>query len=193
MNCNRRVLRSLILLAIVQLAQQYCYYMKLLSFSSWDTPTYKLEMKLHERNNSMSSVTTVLEDVPVPQWHLIFIQNPSKRRNGMRSDTVRTIYNSTIKTCDFWKYIRRVNAWNNAAKLIISGGGSNMSLDCPLKRGIYTMNVIQVPPDTSILKFMYQPNAIYTVIGTVYSLNPKNGSRKAMCHYEVNCTIIKHC
>ncbi|XP_023176369.1 uncharacterized protein LOC111603127 [Drosophila hydei] len=167
--------------------------MKPLNFSSWDTPNYRLFMKLHIRNNSLSSVTIVHKEVAIPIWHLVILQNPNKRRNGIRSDMARTIYNSSIKTCEFWKYIRRVTAWNNAAKLILSGGGSNMSLDCPLKRGTYMMNIIQVPPDTSILKFMYQPNAIYSVIGTVYSLNPKNSSKEAICHYEVNTTILKNC
>lgn len=77
---------------------------------------------------------------------------------------------------------------------MLSGAGSNMSLACPLKTGIYVMNAIQVPPDTALLKFMYQPNTLYTVQGTVYSLNPKDGvTRHAICHYEVNATIFKTC
>lgn len=168
--------------------------MKPLNFSSWDTPNYGLTMKLFDRNNSMSSVTTVRKDVPIPLWHLLLMQHPGKRRATMRTEQPRILYNSTMKTCEFWKYIRRVNAWNNAAKQMLSGAGSNMSLACPLKTGIYVMNAIQVPPDTALLKFMYQPNTLYTVQGTVYSLSPKDGvTRHAICHYEVNATIFKTC
>ncbi|EDW58174.1 uncharacterized protein [Drosophila virilis] len=193
MNYKRRVLQTLTMLALVQLAKQYCYLMKPLNFSTWDTPKYRLVMKLHERNNSLSSITYVHQDVAIPLWHLVLVQHPSKRRGALRLDPPRTLYNATVKTCDFWKYIRRVSAWNTAAKLMLSGGGSNMSLACPLKQGIYVMNIIQVPPDTSILKFMYQANTVYTVHGTVYSLNPKDGIKKAICYYEVNATISKHC
>ncbi|KAH8294572.1 hypothetical protein KR044_011135 [Drosophila immigrans] len=168
--------------------------MKPLNFSLWDTPNYGLVMKLHERNNSLSSVTTVRKEVAIPMWHLVLLQHPSKRRNNNRVEMPRTLYNSSVKTCEFWKYIRRVNAWHNAAKLMLSGAGSNMSLACPLKPGVYTMNVIQMPPDTTILKFMYQPNTIYSIHGTVYSLNPKDSKiRHPVCHYEVNTTIHKTC
>ncbi|KAH8397491.1 hypothetical protein KR222_007920, partial [Zaprionus bogoriensis] len=168
--------------------------MKPLNFTMWDTPDYRLVMKLYDKNNSMSSVTTVHKDVPIPLWHLLLMQHPSRRRASTRSEQPRILYNSTVKTCEFWKYIRRVNAWNNAAKVMLSGAGSNMSLACPLKAGVYTMNSIQVPRDTALLKFMYQPNTIYTVQGTVYSLNPKDGvTRHPICHYEVNATIFKTC
>ncbi|XP_051859539.1 uncharacterized protein LOC117564881 [Drosophila albomicans] len=194
MKDNRRVLQVLLtLLATLQLSKQYCYLMKPLNFTVWDTPNYGLEMKLYEKNNSLSSVTTVRKEVPIPLWHLVLVQHPSRRRAN-RLEQPRTLYNSSVKTCEFWKYIRRVNAWNNAAKLMLSGAGSNMSLACPLKTGVYTMNVIQIPPDTAILKFMYQPNTIYSIRGTVHSLNPKDGvSRHPICHYEVNATIYKTC
>ncbi|KAH8236012.1 hypothetical protein KR032_012280 [Drosophila birchii] len=168
--------------------------MKLLGIRSWDTPAYGLKMNLFEKNNSMSSVTTVRQDVAIPLWHLVLLQHPRKRGASARAELPRTLYNSTTKTCDFWKYIRHVSAWNNVAKLMLSKGASNMSLACPLKRGVYVMNRIQVPPETAILKFMYHPNTVYTLEGTVFSLNPKDGvSKKALCHYEVNATIFKSC
>ncbi|XP_034490348.1 uncharacterized protein LOC117793990 [Drosophila innubila] len=182
------------LILISSMLLQYCYLMKPLNFSLWDTPNYGLVMKMHVRNNSLSSVTTVRKEVAIPMWHLVLLQHSTRRRSNTRVEQPRTLYNSSVRTCEFWKYIKRVNAWNNAAKLMLSGAGSNMSLACPLKPGIYTMNVIQIPPDTAILKFMYQPNTIYTVLGTVYSVNPKDGvTRHPICHYEVNTTIHKTC
>ncbi|KAL7743507.1 hypothetical protein ACLKA6_018642 [Drosophila palustris] len=184
----RRVLQALAFLAILQLGKQP------LNFSLWDTPNYGLTMKMHLKNNSLSSVTTVRKEVAIPLWRLVLLQHSNRRRSNNRVEQPRTLYNSSMRTCEFWKYIKRVNAWSNAAKLMLSSGGSNMSLACPLKTGIYTMNVIQIPPDTSILKFMYQPNTIYSIQGTVYSVNPKNGATgHAICHYEVNATISKLC
>ncbi|KAH8272744.1 hypothetical protein KR026_007458, partial [Drosophila bipectinata] len=171
--------------------------MKLVGISTWDTPAYRLKMNMFLKNNSMSSVTTVHQEVPIPLWHLVLLQHPRKRGGGaasLRVELPRILYNSTTKTCDFWKYIRHVSAWNNVAKLMLSKNASNMSLACPLKAGVYVMNRIQVPPDTALLKFMYHPNTIYTLEGTVYSLNPKDKvSKKALCHYEVNATIFKSC
>jgi len=170
--------------------------MKLVGAKSWDTPSYGLKLNMFEKNNSMSSVTTVRQDVAIPLWHLVLLQHPRKRSSASapRAELPRTLYNGTTKTCDFWKYIRHVSAWNNVAKLILSKGASNMSLACPLKTGVYVMNRIQVPPETALLKFMYHPNTLYTLEGTVYSLNPKDKvTRKALCYYEVNATIYKSC
>ncbi|EDW00040.1 GH12069 [Drosophila grimshawi] len=194
MNYNRRILSGFILLGILQLSKQFCYIVKPLNISTWDTPNYNLLLKMYPRNNSLSSITSVHKDVAIPLWHIVLVQHPSKRRGSSRAEPSRTLYNSTVKTCEFWKYMRRVSAWYNISKLMLSGYGSNMSLACPLKRGVYMMNVIQVPPDTAILKFMYQPNNVYTIHGTVYSLNPKDGvTKRAICYYEVNITIYKNC
>ncbi|XP_068149564.1 uncharacterized protein [Drosophila tropicalis] len=175
--------------------QEYCYTMKILGTRSWDTPNYGLDFKMHTNNNSMSSMTYVRQEVPIPLWHLVLLQHPSKKRtNSDRPELPRVLYNSTTKTCEFWKYIRHVTAWNNVAKIMLTKGGSNMSLACPLKVGNYAMNVIQVPPDTALLKFMYHPNTLYSLEGTVFSLNPHDGvTRKRLCHYEVNATIFKAC
>ncbi|KAH8408994.1 hypothetical protein KR009_004913, partial [Drosophila setifemur] len=171
--------------------------MKLMGATSWDTPGYGLKINMFEKNNSMSSVTFVRQDVAIPLWHIVLLQHPRKRSGGAsqtRAESPRTLYNATTKTCDFWKYIRHVSAWNNVAKLVLSKGASNMSLACPLKAGVYVMNRIQVPPETAILKFMYHPNTVYTLEGTVYGLNPKDRvTKKALCHYEVNATIFKSC
>ncbi|EDX02200.2 uncharacterized protein Dyak_GE17423, isoform H [Drosophila yakuba] len=174
----------------------HCYMMKFVGARSWDTPSYGLKLNMFEKNNSMSSVTTVRQDVAIPLWHLVLLQHPRKRSaaSATRAELPRTLYNGTTKTCDFWKYIRHVSAWNNVAKLILSKGASNMSLGCPLKTGVYVMNRIQVPPETTILKFMYHPNTLYTLEGTVYSLNPKDKvTKKALCYYEINATIFKSC
>jgi len=126
--------------------------MKLVGAKSWDTPSYGLKLNMFEKNNSMSSVTTVRQDVAIPLWHLVLLQHPRKRSSASapRAELPRTLYNGTTKTCDFWKYIRHVSAWNNVAKLILSKGASNMSLACPLKTGVYVMNRIQVPPETAL-------------------------------------------
>ncbi|KAH8300837.1 hypothetical protein KR018_012591, partial [Drosophila ironensis] len=171
--------------------------MKLLGVSTWETPVYGLKVNMFEKNNSMSSVTTVLQDVAIPMWRIVLIQQPRKRTSAPvspRGEVPRVLYNATTKTCDFMKYMRHVSAWNNVAKLVLAKGASNMSLACPLKRGVYVMNRIQVPPDTAILKFMYHPNTIYTLDGTVLSQNPKDkGSLRTLCRYEINATIFKSC
>ncbi|XP_030386704.1 uncharacterized protein LOC115633402 [Scaptodrosophila lebanonensis] len=189
---SRHMLRLCLVSAMLHLAVQYCYVMKILGQRVWDTPKYELHMILHEKNNSLSSVTIVHEDVQIPLWHLTIMQHP-RGRSG-RVETARTLYNSTTKTCEFFKYIKRVRVFNNVAQLMLSSGSSNLSLDCPLKAGVYALNVIQVPPDTGLLKFMYHPNTIYTLHGTVYSLSPKDGVTKTrLCRYEVNGTIFKTC
>ncbi|XP_002022431.2 uncharacterized protein LOC6597290 [Drosophila persimilis] len=187
----------LALFGLLPYSKQHCYSMKLVSVRTWDTPNYGLKINMFERNNSMASVTTVRQDVAIPLWHLVLLQQPRKRNGGgspSRTELPRTLYNSTTKTCDFWKYMRHVSAWNNVAKLMLSKGASNMSLACPLKVGVYMMNRIQVPPDTALLKFMYHPNTLYTLEGTVYGQSPKDGAtRRFLCKYEVNATIFKSC
>ncbi|ALC49654.1 CG12662 [Drosophila busckii] len=160
----------------------------------WDTPDYGLELKMFPSNNSMSSLTFVRKDVPIPMWNLLLLQHPVKRHNKLRTERPRVLYNSSVRTCEFWKYVRRFGAWNNAAKQMLSTGGSNLSLDCPLKKGVYSLNVITIPPDTAFLKFMYHPNTIFSIHGTVYSVNPKNtSSKQPICHYEINTTVVKTC
>ncbi|XP_016948253.1 uncharacterized protein LOC108023365 [Drosophila biarmipes] len=197
MGFYRNLLGFLTLFGFLQLTKQHCYMMKLVGVRSWDTPNYGLKINMFEKNNSMSSVTTVRQDVAIPLWHLVLLQHPRKRSStsaAPRAELPRTLYNSTTKTCDFWRYIRHVSAWNNVAKLMLSKGASNMSLACPLKQGVYVMNRIQVPPETALLKFMYHPNTLYTLEGTVYALNPKDKvTKKALCYYEVNATIYKSC
>ncbi|XP_041451440.1 uncharacterized protein LOC111067005 [Drosophila obscura] len=187
----------LTLIGCLPYSKQYCYTMKLVGIRTWDTPSYSLKMKMFEKNNSLSSVTTVRQDVAIPLWQLVLLQQPRKRNGGgasSRTELPRTLYNATTKTCDFWKYMRHVAAWNNVAKLMLSKGASNMSLACPLKVGVYMMNRIQVPPDTALLKFMYHPNTLYTLEGTVFGLNPKDGvTKQKLCKYEVNATIFKSC
>ncbi|XP_052849109.1 uncharacterized protein LOC128260285 [Drosophila gunungcola] len=192
----RKLLGFISLFGFLQLTKQHCYMMKLVGVKSWDTPNYGLKINIFEKNNSMSSVTTVRQDVAIPLWHLVLLQHPRKRSSASatRAELPRTLYNSTMKTCDFWKYIRHVSAWNNVAKLMLAKGASNMSLACPLKTGVYMMNRIQVPPETAILKFMYHPNTLYTLEGTVYAQNPNDKViKRALCHYEINATIYKSC
>lgn len=166
--------------------------MKMLSFRTTETREYRFALFLH-RNNTFSSITQVLQEVPAPMWNLILIEHNKNARKGSKVEPQKTLYNSTYKVCEFWRSVKRIRIFNNVAEMLFNKDGmGNMSLKCPLAVGTYVMTNIHVPPDTSILKFMYHPNTIYTLFGNVYSLE-KNKKMILKCTYEINATVIKSC
>lgn len=158
----------------------------MLSFRTTETPEYRFVMQLH-KNQTLSSITRVLEEIHIPTWNLILVQH------NIRSNAVKVLYNTTVKVCDFWHYMKRIRIFNIVAEnLFKQEGRSNMSLKCPLKVGTYFMRDIMVPPDTAILKFMYVPQTTYTLFGNVYAQLP-NKRMILKCSYEINGTVLKSC
>lgn len=149
-------------------------------------------MYLH-KNNTISSISTVVKEVPTPMWNLILIQHNKETRRGSKVEPQKILYNSTYKVCDFWRSLKRIRVFNNVADMLFNKDGmGNMSLKCPLAVGTYVMQNVHVPPDTTMLKIMYWPNTMYTLYGNIYSLE-RNKKLILKCTYEINATIIKSC
>lgn len=160
-----------------------CYYMKMTSTTSWDTPDYRVDIKLYP-NNTLHSLTKVLKPVKIPMWQIIYVQTHSNK--------MKVIYNGTMKVCEFSKYARRVMFFKPITTLFFDPKKVNYPLTCPLPAGSYYMKDITVPSDTPVLAFSYVPNTIYTLYGTVLS-KLDNGTVIKLNHYVVNATIVKRC
>uniref|UniRef100_W8BVN3 Uncharacterized protein n=1 Tax=Ceratitis capitata TaxID=7213 RepID=W8BVN3_CERCA len=145
-----------------------------------------------QSNGTLSATTHVLKAVNMPTWHIQLLQLNTRRSQLGKIDPPKSLYNATYKTCEFWKYVRRIRVFSNVAQQLLSKGGGNMSLECPLAAGTYVFKNIQVPPDTGMLKLMYWPNTLYTLIGTVYD-RQSDKSLVKLCYYEINGTVIKSC
>ncbi|XP_039961905.1 uncharacterized protein LOC126760661 [Bactrocera neohumeralis] len=189
LQCN--MLCLFICCMLIGYSWQYCYQLKILSFRSTDTPDYRLVMDW-QKNMTLTASTYVRKAVATPTWHLQLLQLNTKRNQLGKIEPPKSLYNATYKTCEFWKYVKRIRVFNNVAQQLLSKSGGNMSLDCPLSVGTYVFKNIHVPPDTGMLKFMYWPNTIYTLLGTVYDQRP-NKTLEKLCHYEINGTVIKSC
>ncbi|XP_037818455.1 uncharacterized protein LOC119608200 [Lucilia sericata] len=189
---KRFVATIVILLQLLPSTWLYCYQLKMSSFRTTETPNYRFVMTLHN-NQTLSSITRVIKEVPIPMWNLILVQHNNDARRGSKVEAKKILYNATYKVCEFWRYVKRIRVFNNVAQLLFNKKGmGNMSLKCPLAVGTYVMQNIHVPPDTGILKFMYWPNTIYSLFGNVYSQMPDK-RMVLMCTYEINATVIKSC
>uniref|UniRef100_A0A1I8MAA5 MD-2-related lipid-recognition domain-containing protein n=1 Tax=Musca domestica TaxID=7370 RepID=A0A1I8MAA5_MUSDO len=179
------------LLMCQQLAYIYaaeCYRMKILTFRTTETPTYLFSMVKHS-NQTLSSVTKVLETIQTPMWNIILIQYTKEGRKELK----KSFYNSTIKVCDFWRHMKRIRFFGNLANTLFKNPNSgNMSLACPLEVGTYIMKNIHVPTDTGVLRYIYRPNTMYGLFGNVYS-QLKNKKLVLKCSYEINGTVTKSC
>ncbi|XP_037931851.1 uncharacterized protein LOC119666643 [Teleopsis dalmanni] len=174
---------------VIETWNKHCYELRMTSFRTEDTPSYRFFMNFNGDKTSLSSVSKVLKDVNVPMWHVVLSQMPQTSKK----DLPKTLYNGTYKICQFWRYIKHTKAFNNVVHLIFDKeSGSNMSFTCPLVSGTYVMQNIRVPPDTAILKLMYWPNTMYSLIGTVYSQG-QNKTMEKLCRYEINATVKKLC
>uniref|UniRef100_A0A1I8NS32 MD-2-related lipid-recognition domain-containing protein n=2 Tax=Stomoxys calcitrans TaxID=35570 RepID=A0A1I8NS32_STOCA len=162
-----------------------CYGMKLLSFRTTDTPQYRFQMEFNS-NQTLSSVTRVLEPVPTPMWNLILVQYYKQGRRTIK----KNVYNTKIIVCNFWRQMERLRIFNNLADNLFKDPDSgNMSLACPLQVGTYVMKNIYLPADAGLLKFIFRPNTIYGLFGYVYSQLP-NKKLILKCTYEINGTVI---
>lgn len=162
--------------------------MQILSFRTTDTPSYRFNMELHA-NQTLSSVTRVIEEVPTPVWNLVVVQYT---KEGRRFDR-KSFYNTSVRVCDFWRNMKRIRIFGNLANTLFKTTNSgNMSLVCPLEVGTYVMKNIHVPPNTGFLKYIYRPNTMYGLFGNVYS-QLSNKKMVLKCTYEINGTVIKSC
>lgn len=162
--------------------------MKILTYRTTETPTYLFSMVKHS-NQTLSSVTKVLETIQTPMWNIILIQYTKEGRKELK----KSFYNSTIKVCDFWRHMKRIRFFGNLANTLFKNPNSgNMSLACPLEVGTYIMKNIHVPTDTGVLRYIYRPNTMYGLFGNVYS-QLKNKKLVLKCSYEINGTVTKSC
>ena len=155
----------------------------MLAATSSDTPKYLVDLKLYP-NNTLYSVTRVLEPIKVPMWEVIYTQTRNRKK--------KTIYNGIMKVCEFVKYTRRVAFFKPVTSLFFDKKKVNYPFKCPLPVGTYYMKDVHVPSDTPILAFSYEPNTVYTLNGAVYS-KLDNSTLIKLFHYTVNATIIERC
>lgn len=182
-----RMYLTLLLVALqsqlTQSQKQPCYVMKIDTLSTWDTPDYRVDMKINA-NNKLESVTNVLKPVKIPMWQIIIFRSNNNKINVM--------FNGTMKVCEFAKYVRRVFYFKPFNNIFFDPKKVNYPLTCPLPAGSYYMKDLSFPPDTPVLSFSYAPNTLYSMLGWVLS-RLDNGTSDKLFHYAINATIVKRC
>uniref|UniRef100_A0A1I8Q606 MD-2-related lipid-recognition domain-containing protein n=1 Tax=Stomoxys calcitrans TaxID=35570 RepID=A0A1I8Q606_STOCA len=128
--------------------------------ASWtdNRPDFIVNMTFSDQG-SIYSETTVVREIAFPIAKFLITQ----KELGAKP---LTLYNISARLCDISAVFNKVPLIKQA--YLAATKQSNLSFDCPLKPGFYTMRNLKISSRNPVWGIMNRPKVSYTIMGGMY-------------------------
>lgn len=164
---------------------QACIRAKLIDFVSKDTAFYRVNITKSYKDNSIGAIISVSHDIMT--YNSRFVVSRTTKRGGKQ-----IFYNVMVDMCNFAMFKKSMQVFGSVLSMLQDGSTGNLTLSCPLKKGIYSLKNFRIPDNSPVMKFIFAPNSIYKWSG-LQSWTFPNGSKVLMHDYNITFSIVRKC